>query len=41
MAYAQLSKDLSALSKKKIIFEKKEAQGDTLLDESNIKELDS
>jgi len=41
MAYAQLSKDLSALSKKKIIFEKKEAQSDTLLDESNIKELDS
>ena len=41
MAYAQLSKDLSALTKKKIIFEKKEAQDDTLLDESNIKELDS
>ena len=41
MAYAQLSKDLSALSKKKIIFEKKVAQSDTLLDESNIKELDS
>ena len=41
MAYAQLSKDLPALSKKKIIFEKKEAQSDTLLDESNIKELDS
>ena len=41
MAYAQLSNDLSALNKKKIIFEKKDTQDDSLLDESNIKELDS
>lgn len=41
MAYAQLSNDLSALNKKKIIFEKKNTQDDSLLDESNIKELDS
>ena len=41
MAYAQLSNDLSAISKKKIIFEKKQTTDDSLLDESNIKELDS
>jgi len=41
MAYAQLSNDLSAMSKKKIIFEKKQTTDDSLLDESNIKELDS
>jgi len=39
--YAQLSNTLESLNKKKIIFEKQESVNDTLLDESNIKELDS
>tara|TARA_B100001093_G_scaffold186981_1_gene179598 strand:+ start:3946 stop:5820 length:1875 start_codon:yes stop_codon:yes gene_type:complete len=39
--YAQLSNTLENFSKKKIIFEKQESVKDNLLDESNIKELDS
>jgi len=38
---AQLSNTLSTLDNKKLIFEKKQIIGDGLLDESNIKDLDS